>query len=66
VDAKPSSRDASFDSLPILRGGTIASVAYGRRIPMATSCALMRVVAYSATQWTQMQHNTRKRTQSEF
>jgi hypothetical protein len=33
---------------------------------METSCTLTRVVAYSATQWTLMQHNTRKRTQSEF
>ena len=26
----------------------VAIVAYGRRVPMATSCALTRVVAYSA------------------
>jgi hypothetical protein len=33
---------------------------------METSCTLTRVVAKSTTQWTLMQHNTRKRTQSEF
>lgn len=33
---------------------------------METSCALMRAVAYSATQWTQMQHNTHRLRQSEF
>jgi len=33
---------------------------------METSCTLTRVVAYSATQWTLMLHNMRRRTQSEF
>ncbi len=31
---------------------------------MATSCTFTRVMAYSATQWTQTQHNTHRRTQS--